>query len=279
MIHLKPVNNSTATPKIQSIYQDVRDILEIDTIPLIFQYIANYEDYLEFLWHRVKTNLTSKDFQETRIQLEQFTTSAVSLIYTPSESIQLLIAQLPPREKADVIKTVKTLSKLNVELLLMSVGIREGIKGALSQTHFKREFADEKLSDEIFKEVVKGTISQDTNTESLRTIGMMLATIPRTNALALSYYKDFFLHVALEMDALVKEESYLKTRVGLEQLTHIALSTFKKSFGTSYKELALFAGKKPYFDELLYLLYETFPTHYPRMVVTSGVMKKVLKAG
>ena len=104
----------------------------------------------------------------------------------------------------------------------------------------------------------------------------MLAPLFGAQALEIIRYPEFFGKVAQEMQSLVQTELYLSTRVGLERIGVMLVGHLSYPLGTSYQEIATFAGKRPYFHELLYILSETFPTSFPRLMLTTAVMQKIL---
>jgi hypothetical protein len=106
----------------------------------------------------------------------------------------------------------------------------------------------------------------------------MLSPLFGSSSLVVSKYPAFFAHVAKEMEELMKTEKYLHERVAMEQQALIRASNLQYPLGCSYAEIASLAGKKPYFSELLYILSETFPTSFPRLLFTSSLMKQVLQA-
>ena len=104
----------------------------------------------------------------------------------------------------------------------------------------------------------------------------MLAPLFGGSSLVVSRYPEFFAHVAQEVQNVTKTEQYLSERVAMEQFTLQQALHMPYPLGCSYAEIAQFAGKKPYFAELLYILSETFPTSFPKLVFATAIMQQTL---
>ena len=105
----------------------------------------------------------------------------------------------------------------------------------------------------------------------------MLAPLFGNNTLTISKYPAFFGNIALEMERLIKEENYLEKRVNLERLGMKEAMGLPFGIGCSYQEIMAYAGHKPHLNELLYILAETFPSQFPRLLITTSVMRIALE--
>lgn len=270
MLHIKPIQEKDASEKVSFVFQDIKQTLNSEVVPLFFRYLANYEDYLLYIWDKIKINVTSDYFQEGVREVHTFVLDGISEIYTPSRSMMKFLAEIHPQEKEQIKETVTKLIALNAQLMLLTIGIREGVKGV----HIKHDLLGEYSTspqevEEIFGEFSIHRFQQE---KEMAAASKMLAPLFGSQALMVSHYPDFFAHVAREMDELVRTESYLTKRVELEHLGLKKISHLPYSLGCSYAEIAHFAAGKPYFSELLYILSETFPSQFPRLVFTSEVM-------
>ncbi len=278
MLHIRPILEEKASEPVKEIYADIKTTLGVSIVPLVFQYIANFEDYLSYVWEKIKANIKTGQFDNLHNEVTQFSDAAMAEIYLPSPSTTRFIHQLPEEEKKHLSQTVHDLSLINSKLMLITIGIREGIKGV----HINQELLQSVsggIEEDFFDEFMSFNIMRQNlreQQEEIEPISKMLAPLFGSQAIAITQYPTFFSHVSSEMDELIKKETYLSKRVLLEQLSHASVSAFVYPLGSSYAEIAKFAGKHRYFGELLYILSETFPTRFPRLLLTTSVMKHTL---
>lgn len=274
--HIKPIQQNTASPEIGALYKEIKEILELDTVPLVFQYIANYEEYFVYIWARMKANLLSAGFRESCEEVRKFTEQAVMYFDTPSTVVKDFIRTIHPAEAAQLYKVVTSLDETNLKLMLLMIGVRESIKGIYqARTELpKYEHEQAQAIDEILQ-LTKYT-NQYEESSQLTKAARMLAPLFGNNALMISYYPDFFGHIATELERLEDTEAYLLTRVGLEHLSFAYIEQFVVPLNCSYAEFMRLTEGDKYVDEILYLLKDTFPSKFPHLVLTTAVMKKNL---
>jgi hypothetical protein len=98
------------------------------------------------------------------------------------------------------------------------------------------------------------------------------------NTLIVSHYPDFFATVAMEMEVLKDMPAYLHLRVEMEHQTFERIDQFESPLDCSYVDFLRMTDGIPYTDEILFLLKDTFPSHFPHLVLTTAVMKNALGA-
>lgn len=272
MLHIHPIAEDQVDEHMHVIYQDIKRSLQVSIVPLLFQYLANFEEYFAYVWEKIKANLHSEYFQKAIKDVQGFTREELQEIYVPSRNMVLFTAQLHSVEKEDLFDTILKLEQLNTKLLILTIGMREGLKGV----HVKEELLL-KESVDITKEFFQtfSNIVADSTKKEADASSKMLAPLFGSSALAFSHYSDFFSKISDDMDQLVTTEKYLLKRVNLE---HEVLKKVEGllPLGCSYQEVARYAMGKPHFGELLYILTETFPSQFPRMLFTSLVMEEAL---
>ncbi len=280
MLHIRPIPENLANEHVARVYVDIKQTFGVEVVPLLFQYLAGFEEYFLYVWERIKRNVESPYFLDAVSEITSFAEETIPEVYNPSLSVQHFRSSLPDAEVHHLLPTIEGLQRINAQLLLLTVGMREGLKGV----HIGREFLLQNTSGELYEEVFDQFINNKIMRENLREqkelegASKMLAPLFGSQALQVTHYPEFFGKVAQEMQELVKSELYLSTRVGLERIGVMMVDHLSYPLGTSYQEIATFAGKKPYFHELLYILSETFPTNFPRLVLTTAVMKSILKS-
>lgn len=279
MLHIRPIPENQASESVQQVYTDIKQTFSVEVVPLLFQYLAGFEEYFFYVWERIKHNVQSPYFNDAVGEITAFAQETIPEVYELSVDMQQFRKSLPEAEVHQLLQTTEELQKINAQLLLLTIGMREGLKGV----HIGREFLLQNTSGELYDEVFDQFINNKIMHENLKQqkelegASKMLAPLFGSQALQITHYPEFFGKVASEMHDLIKSELYLSTRVGLERIGVMMVGHLSHPLGTSYQEIATFAGKKPYFNELLYILSETFPTNFPRLVLTTAVMKTILK--
>lgn len=79
------------------------------------------------------------------------------------------------------------------------------------------------------------------------------------------------------MEELSKTEAYLKARVEMEKITHLLLLQFSSEMNLSYRKIVELLHNKPHVEDLLFLMKDTFPAHFPKLVLLTSLMEKMLK--
>lgn len=272
--HIKPIQLANAPSEIAATYHDIQNTLQIETVPLVFQYVANYERYFSYIWHKMKINLLSPEFQHSCEEIRTFADQAVVYFETPSQETTRFVQTMRQEELLQIRHIAQKLDDTNLKMMLLMIGVRESIKGIY---HAKKElpgFSDDTQTvDEIFQ-MKRSTLYDETNVDKA---ARMLAPLFGGNALMISHYPDFFGHIAGEMERLENMEAYLLTRVGLEHLGFAYIEQFVEPLNCSFIEFMQMTEGNAYVDELLYLLKDTFPSRFPHLVLTTAVMKKVLQ--
>jgi hypothetical protein len=276
-MHLRPILQKDASPEIALVYQEIQRLFAIETVPLVFQYIANYEQYFFFLWERMKRNIQAENFPNLCHDIQTFAGQIIEVIETPSESLQKFIHQIHPAEKQYIQETITLLENTNTTLLLLLIDVRESLKSIFIGTQRLTQYASamkarpvtefEEIDTYLVKTVQEQHISEATN---------MLAPLFGKNSIMISQYPDFFAFIAEEMEKLKNTEAYLKSRVTLEHLTLQSITHFVQPLGLSYQEFLKLTQGKPYINELLYLLSDGFPSQFPHLVFTTACMKYLL---
>lgn len=276
--HIKPVQQANASPHVTSVYKDIKDILQIETVPLIFQYLANYERYFFFIWERMRINLSSQSFYDATEEVRQFVEQSVTYLETPSVELSEFVHTIRPAEREHIKQIITKLDQTNLKMMLIMIGVREAIKG-IYHTEEKLSIAqgvsEEQSIDEVFQ--VNRWLADKEDTSELTKAARMLAPLFGNNSLIISDYPSFFGQIATEMERLENTEAYLVTRVGLEHLAFAYLRRFVTPLSCTYTEFRHLTQGTGYVDEILYFLKDTFPSHFPHLVLTTGVMKRALQ--
>jgi hypothetical protein len=284
MIHLHPLSEEKASNEIKFIYEDIKKTLDVQIVPLIFQYIANFPAFLEYMWGKSRNNIHSTNFPLLEREVVHFASETIPAIYEASSQIVSFVQQLAPHEKQELKKTTNSLEKLNAKLLIFGLGMRESIKGVfvgqLELSNAIRQEVDDAYFLKQFSvydaDYNKDLMLHKRTSSELDNATNMLVPLFGSQAISIFQVPKFYDYIYRDLEKLQNTERYLATRVGLEKTTLSAVERLQYPLGTSYQELVRLAGTKPYFTELLYLLVDTFPSNFPRMLLTTKMMQLAL---
>lgn len=280
MLSLKPIPENNASGKMADIYCSIKQTLGSSTVPIIFQYLANFVPYLAYIWQQAEKNLHDVNFQQQSKTIIDFANMAISQIYTPSSATKLFLEKIEDRaEKFELSSFIANISDTNASLYLLSLAIRESLKGAYLGIKQIGERLEEKekvifsdLKEGFFRDAEKkGDANYPLQEESSSQI------IKRQEpGIVISVFAEFFKFMEWEMEALLKREEYLTRRVELERFALSKLPLLPSPLESSFATVAKKTAQDPNFPELLYLIAELFPTQAPYKLLASAVMKQAL---
>ena len=278
MLHLQAVKEEKASPTVKDLYAQIKAALHTTTVPLVFQYIANFENYFLYLWQQLYENLTHPSFEMFINETKEFSYQAIMQLYVQDSKFVNFISLMHSSERQNISQTVEELITINASLLILLISIRESLKGIMIGTpQLHAQAYIYKNTPEIFQNTQEIFIKNiPTSSQELTEATKMLAPLFGQNTIIISQYPDFFTLIAEYIVKLIQKEEYLRERVDLERIILRIVERLPSPIENSYQKLVELAGNQPYFTELLYLLSETFPSQFPRLMMTSSLMKRVI---
>ena len=276
LLHIKPIAPEHASDEVVSVFRDITESLHITTVPLVFQYIAIYDHYLYYIWDRIKRNLQSDSFHKSCAELKEITYQTVAMLPTPSVPLRNFVQELHPSEKYGLTEVVNVLDDTNIKLMLITIGIRESLKGIPNTMQLlsdKQKAAQDDL-DAILQ--IRHVVTHEEDEKEMAQATRMLAPLLGNNTLMISRYPDFFATVAMEMEVLKNMPAYLHLRVELEHQAFGRIDQFVQPLDCSFVDFMHMTEGRAYTDEILFLLKDTFSSQFPHLVLTTAVMKNAL---
>lgn len=281
MLSLKPVAENKASREVAKIYNSVKETFGLANVPIVFQYLAVFPNYLDFIWQQALANLNDPEFKNQAREIENFALIAIQTVYTPQTLTKLFLEKIEDRaEKSELTKFVSNISQMNASLYLLSLAIRESLKGKyLGIKQIGERLADEEKS--VFNDLSEGylhpsDIEIKENTD-IRTHSARQLTYKSPQGITTSVFAQFFEIMEKEMDKLLKEEKYLTRRVELERFALSRLQFLPHPLDSSITSIFREAYDNPQFPELIYLISDLFPTQTPFKLMASAVMRESLK--
>ncbi len=275
MLHIDPIEEEKARPKVQETFSAIKTALNLPRVPIFFRYLANFEDYLCFIWEKIDKNLSDKSFSTLTDEVSDFYYKNLEVIYQPDEETASKIKGILvlPADQYAVKKDIEKSIRINTELVLTFLSLREAVKGwavgvrLISQEHFKYGTkAEESVIDELI-DIPAG--------EDSFSLARAHDELIETPGLTVSAYSKFLEVMFEETYFLRKQKEYVYKRVEIERYLLGQIHQIPHSIQSSYSMVASLAAKDPYFNELLYLLSDSFPT-LAVFRLTSSVVGKIM---
>lgn len=280
MLSLKPISESKASGEVVQIYKSIKQTFGLANVPLVFQYLAVFPNYLSFIWQQATKNINDPAFESQTRDIENFAQTAIQTVYIPQTLTKLFLEKIENRaEKSELVKFVGTISKMNAALYILSLAIRESLKGRYLGIKQIGEKLEEKEKT-AFEDLSEGFFDTSYNPDKRNAaVGKGsekgIAAQPK-QAITTSIFAEFFSIMEKEMGRLLKEEKYLTRRVELERFTLLRLPLIPHPLDSSIVTLFKHAYDNPQFPELVYLISDLFPTQTPFKLMASAVMKESL---
>ncbi|MCL4338374.1 hypothetical protein M1271_01660 [Patescibacteria group bacterium] len=284
MLTLKPIPEDKADAQTQKIYHSIKNALSTDSVPLIFQYLANFHSYFFYLWEQARKNLADNNFRRQSDEIKNFSQTAMDQIYKPSESTKIFLEGIEGTgENHELSKFTNSALHLYSSLYLLSLAIRESIKGiylGIKQIGERMNESDKSVFDDLSEGFTSEINSKYDYPE--KTVGNELLkhetsiTKMPGGGLTKNVYSEFFRLMDMEMKNLIKEEAYLVRRVELERFTLSQLHFLPHPLESSFPTVIRQTSHLPGFPELVYLVADLFPTQAPYKLLATSVMQKAL---
>jgi hypothetical protein len=261
MLSLQPISERHASASIQEVYHDIKLSLGVVSVPVYFQYIANYEDALIYLWQHMKKGVLSEKFQEACDQMIRNALQIVVDVYKPSFDCIEYIHHMPIAEKEEKSQDALKLLQTQAKMLLIEIQIREAIKGM--------PIVGNKIK--AFLHASERTTSPDSNNTSIIS-NQALAFVIQSEF----EYDSFFERINREVAHLIAQKKYLEGRVTFEKNVQFALLQGALPLEIDYRVFRELLVGKSYAPECLFLLKDVFPSNAPRQLFTAALMNYIL---
>lgn len=273
---ISPILENQADEKTKKIYQEIKKVFKTNHLPIFFTFLAPFPEYFSFLTNQIIPNLNDQNF--------------LSLVGEMGEKISELINQL---SKSQEIKNwlnrfqntpsfyhfqtdLYDVFLINLKIAMIFIAIRESIKGwaigakklkdkfeTKEEDTQKRESFDQLIFDQEYlkvNEIKQITLAQKNLT--LKNNGLEKNLLPEYLTLCRNH---FFL--------LTKQDEFWVVRLGIEKIILQSLEFFPKLISSSFNQVISLTKKYPNFDELIYLLFEKFPTLSVQRLMFSGFLR------
>lgn len=263
---LTPIGEDKATEKVAEIYNEIKKTLKIANVPIFFRLIANFEDYLAYIWKSFKANLEDTNFIKLAQELEEFAFNNICDIYLPEPEI---IAYLDRHLSEDpqiffIRQDIKKVNKVNAKLAFIFIALREAVKGwavgaklintRAGEVYVSRESQSHTIFDSSLKE------DYIINHDLLMQKDFKLQNYSSKEGVVVSFYPKLVALMIDEADKMIKKADYFVWRVQFEENILAKLLNIPHPINSSYRDTIKLCQGMPFFDELIYLICDSFPS-------------------
>jgi hypothetical protein len=268
MLTLEPIPYEKANEKVKNIYEDIVSTFHIKTVPVFFELLANYEQYLIYVWPLIKRNVVNDQFVALCHELEKIFLANLGNVYNSKFAVMYLKNLQPtPTEIHTLEYENNQIVLVNIQLSLIFIMLREAIKGyAIGSTLLGGHPSSTNTAPQS-QELSIVAVSENNESFDLQ---------PSSNQLQRVFYPKFLALVSNEFEELIQTEGYLFNRVKIEE---DMLSHFEKVpyiIDSSFSKTIL-KTESTDVRQLFHVLSETFPTLSVYKLTISLLSKIILK--
>lgn len=264
---LYPIEEKDETSKIKEAFKEIRNIFKTSQPPLVFRFLANFEEYFLFLWNKIRKNIETEFFNENIFNLKNLMENSLRESFKPSSNLVNYLKIIGENEKKNLRIISEDINNQNLKLLIILIAIRENLKGV-----FVGELKLDKIISSYEKIASKGFF-KDLNSKNYELNNLTKSLIISShNSLQFSSLSDFFSVFQTEFEKYIFSEEYLIERLKIEKFSMDLTENFPYSIGASYKQIIEMIGNKDNFKDMLHLLTDYFPTLQPRITFTSSAI-------
>ncbi len=255
MISIYPLPEESVTGETKVIFEEIKEILDIESVPVNFRYMANFPQFLNFAWGKIKKYITQVEFDNTSNQIIKLSEEMIKIIFNSSDELNSYVKSLSEKQETELRQTIEKLIRINSTLLIISIATRESLKGIVV-------LEQKQLSSGTLNSVSREIISKESSKAIAEyTFGLEVL------------YPEFYELISKDMTQLIKTERYLKSRVELERFTQLSIESLPEKLNFPFRETINLLRINNHSSEILYLINHSFPSNYPHQLFTSLAMK------
>lgn len=264
-----PVKEQEAHGLVSKNYQKIKQALNSATLPVFFTYLGSFPEYLEYLTGQLVDNLEDSRFKTISDDLSREFIERIRRELEKREYLKQWIENYKKNsEFYHFQKDLDSIILINIKLACIFISLREAVKGwavaakklphATGRTESPKADIqrDEFLYEYLIKEIAK---TENLNESSLDIRNQAIIKAP-SSAIEKNLLPEYLRLCDSDLKAYMKKDYFWILRVQLEEKILSLLATFPHLIFSPYNVIIQYTQKYDNFYELLYLLYEKFPT-------------------
>lgn len=264
MLHITPILHPQ-DEKIKKLFSDIQETLNIGSIPLPFCYMANFSNYLSYMWPYIKNTLQSKHIRVAQDHIRQtFTIQEQILLLASNKFLQKHHIEVNKYEL--LLPTMNNLLQTYIYLSIIFLYLRESVKGYPPLIKYKLSAAQENTT--------------NTSKSLFDNHEIISQNSPSTDLAVYTSLSKDYLMLLDELFLFVRTtDEYVYVRLSLEKIMLEDIDTLPFNIPNTYNIVLPLIENEKYYDDLLYLLSDDFSTITlsKMMVCYLGVLFLTLK--
>lgn len=273
---IAPVLENQAKEEVRLEYRKIKKAFGLPYIPLFFTYIGAFPEYLSYLTDQLVPNLQSPRLTSLIRESEEKINPLINTSLSKSEEINDWLDRY--KNSPSFYNFQRDLEKIftvNLKLVFIFVALREALKGwaiavkklpISGSSSVGSESQQVKDKDFIFEDALSLVVSVPI--ESISDLDQR-----KESAIERDLLPRYLFLCQEEYNQLMKKEEFLILRVGIEKLILSTLPLIPEKIVSPINIFYKLTEKYEDFPELLYLMYEHFPTLAVQKMIFSGFMK------
>ena len=275
MIHIKPVSKNKH-------FDSLKEALDIDTVPIFFQYLGAFPEYFDYIADQLIVNLKDRKFDNLMMETKNTIRPLIKSGLPKSEDLKEWLSLY--RNTPSFYYFQKNIEKIfitNIKLAYIFIALREAVKGwavaakKLPNTvDIGKRTQETETGIDIGQFIVGDTLTL-TATDN-RQVGKQQSELTKSSpdAIEPDSLPEYMKRCRNEFWQHMKTEQCLMIRLGTEKIILRSLSMIPNLIFSPVNVVIRLSQKYPEFSELLYLLSEHFPTYAVQRLMFSGFMQE-----
>lgn len=280
---VEPVSAQDAPDNVKRLYADLVKSLGAGTLPLFFNYLGAFPEYLEYITDQLVKNLNDDQFlkicHETRVILE----SDIHKSLVKSEKVRDWLTRYKHSPQFyNFQENLSLIGMTNIKLAYVFISLREAVKGwAVAAKKLPSATAAPHPSDihksvETEDFVFENLIPPDTKSPSARLFEPSQGLIKHeASGIEHDLLGEYIFLTQLDFNEHMNAYTYWELRIRQEKYILSLLAVLPNLIFSPYNVIVPLTKKYDNFPALLHLLSEHFPTYAMQRMIFSGYMKDI----
>ncbi len=276
---IAPVPEEQAEKKVAALYKDLREVFGVRSVPLFFEYMGAFPDYLEYITGQLTVNIRDEAF----LRLTSGTGNEINalieeeMMYEP-EIAKWKAANGRHGSMYHFDKEIASIHKTNIALAFVFVALREAVKGwAVAAKRLNTNNEAESLNTDRNEIKAEAFIYESTNNiEQSRSMTHARAGLVKgqKSSIEKSLLAEYMNMCRIHFEKKMQTVEFWQLRVAVEKIILAVLPLLPHVVFSPVNVVIDLSKKHENFPELLHLLSEHFPTYSVQRMLFSGYMSR-----
>lgn len=282
---LKPVLESEAVGQVKSDYGELKQALEVSSLPLFFTYLGAFPEYLDYITDQLISNLKDSQFNSLHQLIgEQITDLIQSSLVQSEEAREWLNRYSHSPEYYYFQQNTNAIYSTNIKLAFIFIALREAVKGwaiAAKKLSSSNSFSSQDNSpvserDFVFDDILTQLPPSYPNLPNTSNLSSPSQSLAQTAArsIEVNLLQEYLVICRNDFQDHMKQNEFWILRLGIEKMILSSLDSMPTLIFSPINVVLNLSSKYPNFPDLLYLLSEHFPTYAVQRLIFSGYLNQ-----